>query len=230
MTQDATSAPQSILQLLQGVKTFSTTVFHENKELFAGLASSQSPHTLFITCADSRVSPEMITQSEPGDLFVLRNIGNIVPGYGEMLGGVSSAIEYAVSALGVKQIIICGHSDCGAMKALLDPGKYKVETMPTVASWLRNAQTARAVAEAVGPNEPNERVQHATEQNVLLQLAHLRTHPAVAAKLATGKLVVQGWFYHIPTGTITVFDENTQEAMPLDKAIARFQERVAETV
>lgn len=141
------SKTPDLLYLLQGANDFSRLVFSDSEALFKSLARRQKPHTLFITCADSRVSPEMITQTRPGELFVCRNIGNIVPGYGEMLGGVSAVVEYAVLALDVRQIVICGHSDCGAMKGLAS-GATIADEMPTVHAWLRNAEAARSVVMA----------------------------------------------------------------------------------
>ncbi|GBQ84880.1 carbonic anhydrase [Gluconacetobacter johannae DSM 13595] len=218
-----TKAKTTLIELLQGVEKFNSEVFPQNRELFAELAGQQSPNTLFIACADSRVNPSMITQTQPGDLFVLRNIGNIVPAYGEMLGGVSSAIEYAVLALGVSHIIVCGHSDCGAMKALLDD-PAKLTRMPTVASWLRNAEAARAVAGALRATDAGpESVRSLAEQNVLLQIAHLRTHPAVAAALARNELILQGWFYDIASGEVAVLDETTRHTIHVDEAIARLR-------
>ena len=216
------TARDTLIELLHGVERFNTEVFPQNRELFASLANSQSPDTLFIACADSRVNPSMITQTRPGDLFVLRNIGNIVPAYGEMLGGVSSAIEYAVSALKVSHIIVCGHSNCGAMQALLDPDTSKLSSMPTVASWLRNAEAARAVLEAsdAGPAS----VRSLSEQNVQLQIAHLRTHPAVAAGVARGTLTLQGWFYDIASGEVVVLDETSRRFIHVDEAIAALQQ------
>jgi len=212
---------RSIISLLEGVKDFNVRVFPDKQALFSDLAAGQSPHTLFIACADSRVSPGMITQQPPGELFVLRNIGNIVPTYGEMLGGVSAAIEYAVVALGVKHIIVCGHSDCGAMKALLEPELHRLDTMPTVSSWLRNAEAARAVTQALYPDADGPAAISAlAQQNVLLQLDHLRTHPAVAARVAEGRLLLQGWLYDIASGTIHVFDGVTRRPHTLDEAIA----------
>jgi carbonic anhydrase len=137
-------ARSKLLSLLRGVEHFNTEIFPAKEALFASLAKGQAPGALFIACADSRINPNLITQTEPGDLFILRNIGNLVPAYGEMLGGVSSAIEYAVLGLEVSSIIVCGHSDCGAMKALLEPEKNGLDKMPTVRSWLRNAEAARA--------------------------------------------------------------------------------------
>lgn len=222
-------APASLIALLEGVHYFSKEVFPENQALFADLALGQTPHTLFITCADSRVSPDMITQNEPGNLFVLRNIGNIVPGYGEMLGGVSAAIEYAVSAIGVENIIVCGHSDCGAMKAMLDPVGHRLPTMPTVSSWLRNAEAALAVTYALMPEHDHPgMLVTLVEQNVLLQLAHLRTHPAVAARMAEGRLTLQGWVYDIGHGIIRVLDERSRQAISIEEALTRLQPHATE--
>ena len=210
-----------IVSLLEGAKDFNLRVFPGQAGLFTDLAEGQSPHTLFITCADSRVSPEMITQQQPGAMFVLRNIGNIVPAYGEMLGGVSAAIEYAVVALEVRQIVVCGHSDCGAMKALLDPQTHRLDAMPTVSNWLRNAEAARAVTAALHPDaHGTDAVSALAQQNVLLQLDHLRTHPAVAARVAEGRLLLQGWLYDIGSGAISVFDGRSREPQTLDAALA----------
>ena len=140
-------------RLIEGVHKFQKDVFGNYRKLFRKLSQEgQNPHTLFITCADSRIVPELFTQTEPGELFVCRNIGNVVPAYGEMLGGVSAVVEYACVALGVSDIIVCGHSDCGAMKALLDPDSAQLREMPTVRSWLRNAEAARTVVAATQPD------------------------------------------------------------------------------
>ena len=144
--------PDGISQLIDGVRQFQRNVFPEQRDDFAKLAQAQKPHTLFIACADSRVVPELITQSQPGELFVCRNIGNIVPAYGEMLGGVSAVVEYAVLALGVGHIVVCGHSGCGAMKALANPEDKALDNMPTVTSWLRNAAAARSVVTTMHPH------------------------------------------------------------------------------
>ena len=195
-------------QLLEGVAKFTASVFPEKRDQFARLATGQHPHTLFITCADSRIVPEMITQSAPGDMFVCRNIGNIVPAYGEMMGGVSAIVEYAVVALGVSHIVVCGHSDCGAMKGLLRADNPTLNQMPTVSSWLRNAEAARSVVEAVHPDlDGNPKVQALVEQNVRLQMQHLLTHPAVAARTAGGSLRLHGWIYDIENGGVTMLDQ-----------------------
>lgn len=197
------------LKLLQGVKSFSSQVFPAKREAYERvMREGQTPHTLFITCADSRIEPAAITQSEPGDIFVSRNIGNLVPSYGEMLGGISAVIEYAVAALQVKQIVICGHSDCGAMKGLLNPDQ--VAKMPTVRTWLRNAEAALSIAQALhGARGEAVALNSLIEQNVLLQLNHLRSHPSVAGRLALGEIGVSGWVYDIGGGTVSIFDEES---------------------
>ncbi|MDF2641169.1 MAG: Carbonic anhydrase, partial [Pseudomonas sp.] len=136
-SEHAESAEVALQHIVDGFMHFRHEVFPQQQELFKKLATAQKPRAMFITCADSRIVPELITQSSPGDLFVTRNVGNVVPPYGQMNGGVSTAIEYAVGALGVQHIIICGHSDCGAMRAVLNPDS--LEKMPTVKAWLRHA-------------------------------------------------------------------------------------------
>ena len=213
-------------RLLAGVRRFRRNVYPDHKEDFARLADGQSPSTLFIACADSRVVPEMITQTRPGELFVCRNIGNIVPAYGEMLGGVSAVVEYAVAALGVSDIVVCGHSDCGAMKALAHPEQHPLDGMPTVQSWLRNAHAAQSVVRTLHPHLQGEAATQAlVEQNVLTQLGHLRTHPSVAAKLAQGTLALHGWVYDIAGGSIAVFDEGSRRLLTLDQAAAMIPHR-----
>jgi carbonic anhydrase len=198
-------------RLLLGIRKFRDEFYPERRSAYEQLVrEGQKPHALFITCADSRIDPEALTQSEPGEIFVSRNIGNLVPAYGEMLGATSAVIEYAVEALNVGQIVICGHSDCGAMKGLLNP--EKVEGMPTVKSWLRNAEAALSVVRArKTPENEQDLVNRLIEQNVLLQLNHLRTHPSVAGRLAEGTLEVSGWIYDIAHGAVLIYDEATRK-------------------
>jgi carbonic anhydrase len=224
---DHEGGARDLIALLNGVDEFTHHVFPDNKALFESLAHSQSPHTLFVTCADSRVSPEMITQTQPGELFVCRNIGNIVPAYGEMLGGVSAVVEFAVMALNVEQIVICGHTDCGAMKGLAS-GAAATAGMPTVQTWLRNAEAARGVvlARHADQDTPQDAlVQSLVEENVRLQLVHLRTHPAVAARIAEGRLALQGWVYDIGHGRISVLDDEGSRFETLEQARERLMNK-----
>ncbi len=192
-------------ELKAGVRQFRTEVYPEHEAAYLKAASEpQRPHALFITCADSRIDPELITQSRPGELFVTRNIGNLVPAYGEMLGGVSAVIEYAVMALKVRHVVVCGHTDCGAMKGLLNPDG--LENMPTVKSWLRNAQAALSVADSLANQDekPTDLMRRLTEENVLLQLQHLRTHPSIAGAMAREELSISGWVYDIGLGEVRI--------------------------
>ena len=192
-------------ELKAGIRRFRTEVYPAQEETYQKAVSQpQAPHALFVTCADSRIDPELITQSGPGSLFVTRNVGNLVPAYGEMLGGVSAVIEYAVTALKVRHVVVCGHSDCGAMKGLLNP--EAIEKMPTVQRWLRNADAALSVASSLAERDekPTELMQRLTEENVLLQLQHLRTHPSVAGAMAREELTISGWVYDIGRGEVRI--------------------------
>jgi carbonic anhydrase len=197
-------------RLIAGVLRFQKDVYPQHRATYQQLVrEGQKPHALFITCADSRIDPEGLTQSGPGEISVLRNVGNLVPAYGEMLGGVSAIIEYAVEALDVSQIVVCGHTDCGAMKGLLYP--EQLAKLPTVASWLRNAQAALTVAQSMGSPD----LATVTEQNVLLQLNHLRTHPSVAGAVARGRLGIAGWIYDIASGGMRIHDESQRQFLPI---------------
>lgn len=211
----AETADVALAHIVNGFKHFRQEVFPEQQGLFKKLATAQQPRAMFITCADSRIVPELITNSSPGDLFVTRNVGNVVPPYGPMNGGVSTAIEYAVMALGVHHIIICGHSDCGAMRAVLNP--HTLAKMPTVTAWLRHAEVARTVVEENCNCTGEKETMHVlTEENVIAQLQHLRTHPSVASKLASGQLFIHGWVYDIETSEIRAYDAEQGRFLPLD--------------
>ncbi|HEV2710918.1 MAG TPA: carbonic anhydrase [Edaphobacter sp.] len=204
-------------QLKAGIRRFQTEVYPEQAEMYHKAVSvPQEPHTLFVACADSRIDPETITQSKPGELFVLRNIGNLIPAYGEMMGGVSAVVEYAVSLLKVKHVVVCGHADCGAMKGLLNPDS--VTTMPAVQNWLKNATAAMSVAEALSHEHEAAPVlmRRVTEQNVLLQIQHLRTHPSVAAAMARQELTISGWVYEIGTGDVRISENGDKKFVPVD--------------
>jgi carbonic anhydrase len=210
---------QTILhKLKEGARRFQSEVHAGRAEEYQRAATTpQQPHTLVIGCADSRVDLESITSSGPGEVFITRNIGNMVPAYGEMLGGVSAVIEYAVSALKVKHVVICGHSDCGAMKALLNPDS--TAAMPTVRSWLTNGQAALKVADALGVSEeqPMDRLRRLTEENVLMQMSHLKTHPSVAGALAREDLSISGWVYDIGSGGVRVVEDGGRTFIPVNE-------------
>jgi len=212
---EAESADTALKTIVDGFLHFHHEVFPQQQELFKKLATAQTPRAMFITCADSRIVPELITHSSPGDLFVTRNVGNVVPPYGQMNGGVSTAIEYAVMALGVHHIIVCGHSDCGAMRAVLNPAT--LEKMPTVKAWLRHAEVAKTVVhDNCNCATEAESMQVLTEENVIAQLQHLRTHPSVASRMASGQLFIHGWIYSIETSEIRAYDAERDCFLPLD--------------
>jgi carbonic anhydrase len=193
--------------IVQGFTQFREQVFPSQRSVYQRLVhDGQKPKALVISCADSRVVPELITQAGPGELFVTRNVGNIVPPFATMMGGVTAAVEYAVMALGVRDIVVCGHSDCGAMKGLLTPGL--AETMPSVAAWLRHGEAARKIVCDAYPDDIDDkrRLHALAMENVLAQLNHLRTHPSVASALAAGQLTLHGWLFEIETGHLLVYD------------------------
>jgi carbonic anhydrase len=160
----------------------------------------QRPEALFITCADSRIDPCLLTQTKPGELFICRVIGNVVPPYPDAIGGVSATIEYAVGVLRVPEVIVCGHTDCGVMRGALNP--EALEAYPTVTAWLRYTKV-----EHREPEPSAEFLLALTEDNVIAQLKNLRSHPTVAARLEQGDLALHGWIYHIGPGTVTAYNE-----------------------
>ena len=199
--------------IIDGFLKFQRDAFPQRSELFKQLATSQHPRTLFISCSDSRLVPELVTQREPGDLFVIRNAGNIVPSYGPEPGGVSATIEYAVAALAVTDIVVCGHSDCGAMTAIASC--KCLDHMPAVASWLRYADSAKVVNEAREHRSTRDKVESMVRENVVAQLANLKTHPSVRLALEQGRLALHGWVYDIESGSIDVLDGATNRFVPL---------------
>jgi carbonic anhydrase len=194
-------------KLVDGIHKFQKDVFCSQERFFQRLVDGQKPLALFITCSDSRIDPNMITQTKPGDLFIIRNAGNIVPPYGSTSSsGEAATIEYAVGVLGVEDIVVCGHSHCGAMNALLHP--ETVESLPAVRSWLSHAEaTSRVIRENYQHiPEGQARVTATVEENVLVQLENLRTHPTVLAAMGRKQLKLHGWVYKFETGQVFAYD------------------------
>lgn len=204
-------------RLIHGIHQFQAEDFGPLRGLFAELAERQRPETLFITCSDSRIDPNLLTRSRPGDLFILRNAGNIVPPNGATPSGEAATIEFAVAALGVRDVVVCGHTHCGAMKGLLHP--EQLDALPAVRDWLGYAETTRRiVADHYGQVEDEgTRLLAATEENVLVQLEHLRTLPAVATRLRGGGLRLHGWVYHLESGAVEAYDLASEEFIPIDE-------------
>jgi carbonic anhydrase len=194
-------------KLLGGISHFQKHVYPQHQDLFEKLAVGQRPEALFITCADSRIDPCLLTQTNPGQLFICRVIGNIVPPYPDAVGGVSATIEYAAGVLRVPEIIVCGHTDCGVMRGALNP--TALEAFPNVRAWLRYAQV-----DLREPNPSAEFLLTLAERNVVAQLKNLRSHPSVSARLEEGDLALHGWVYHIGPGDVTAYDEESQTFLP----------------
>jgi carbonic anhydrase len=206
-------------KLVQGIHQFQQDIFSEKQRLFENLVDGQRPMALFITCSDSRIDPSLLTQTEPGELFILRNAGNIVPPYGTINGGEAATIEFAVSALGVKDIVICGHSHCGAMSGVLEPSK--LDDLPAVRNWLSYAEaTQRIMRENYDHiSEANARLTATVEENVLVQIEHLRTHPSVAAALGRKELTLHAWVYKFETGQVFDYLPEREQYLPIEGKI-----------
>lgn len=211
-------------RLIEGVHRFRADELGAYRALFKKLSvSGQNPHTLFITCADSRVLAELITQSQPGDLFVVKNIGNIVPPASAVgsTNSTAAAIEFAVQTLKVEDIVVCGHSQCGAMQALLK-GVPQPEMMPHLREWIELAAPVRRTIEKeyVHLHTDEEREIAAAEENVLFALDNLYTYPAVQARLADGSLQLHAWFFKIATAELFAFNPESKQFSPLIRPTA----------
>jgi carbonic anhydrase len=193
-------------KLIKGLREFRTNYYYSHQSLFEQLSHGQKPRVLFITCSDSRIDPNLMTQTEPGELFVIRNAGNIIPPYGAANGGEGAAVEYAIQALGIEQIVVCGHSHCGAMKGLLKLNKLQ-EDMPLVYDWLKHAEATRRLVKDNYSNYSEEELLEITiAENVLTQIENLKTYPVVHSRLYQGKLHIYGWIYHLETGEVLAYD------------------------
>jgi carbonic anhydrase len=202
-------------ELVQGIHTFQAHIFRARHELFERLTSGQNPQALFITCSDSRVMPDLITQAEPGDLFVLRNAGNLIPPHGAAPdSGEAATVEYAVKSLKTRDVIVCGHTRCGAMQALLQP--ELLADMPRMRDWLGHAEATREIiAGNYRLSDAESRWKATVEENVLVQLENLRTHPAVAAALSREEVKLHGWVYKLETGEVFAFDPVRGQFVPM---------------
>ncbi|NCO75869.1 MAG: carbonic anhydrase [Cyanobacteria bacterium] len=193
-------------KLIEGLHRFQTNYFDTHKDLFEELSHGQQPRVLFITCSDSRIDPNLITQANIGELFVIRNAGNIIPPFGATNGGEGASIEYAITALDIEQIIVCGHSHCGAMKGLLKMSKL-ADKMPLVYEWLKQAEATRRLIIENYSHVPEEDLLNITiAENVLTQLENLNTYPIIRSRLHQGRLSLHGWIYSIESGEILTYD------------------------
>jgi len=201
-------------RLIEGHKKFLTDVFPGRRGQFHLLAESQTPEWLFITCSDSRVLPDLFLGTGPGDLFITRNAGNVVPITGHDVDGCTATIEYAVEVLRVPHAILCGHSDCGAMKAALD--RKGLDKLPKASRWLNHVEAAWSHRQPLNPVD-GEHAELASliRGNVVAQLLNLKAQPSVARAAAEGRLTVHGWYYDILSGRIEQYDEGLRRFLPL---------------
>lgn len=204
---------QLMKKLLDGLIKFRENDFEKHRELFRNLKESQNPHTLFIGCSDSRLVPNLITQTLPGELFVIRNIANIVPPYRESQEylATTSAIEYAVKILGIENIVVCGHSNCGGCKSLYSLDEV-LDEIPHTKKWLELAANVKnKVLSEIGQekaNEANRKLEWMTEQvNIVEQMKNLLTYTFIAKKCAEKTLSIEGWYYIIETGEVYIYNK-----------------------
>jgi carbonic anhydrase len=204
-------------RIIQGVQKFQRRIFGEKEALFKKLGEGQSPLALMITCSDSRINPNLLTQTEPGELFILRNAGNLVPPCSEVPSGEAATVEYALHHLHVRDVIVCGHSRCGAIQGLLSPAA--LDAMPQVKRWL---EFARPVLDRLPQEDktlaPATMLGFAIEQNVLVQVEHLKTYPVVQMALAAGKLRLHAWVYHFELGRVMAHVPGKERFVPLEEA------------
>jgi carbonic anhydrase len=198
-------------RLYRGVLKFQESYFKKERKFFRRLSNKQEPDVLFITCADARVYPTLVTQSKPGELFIVRNVGNIVPPHDSIKdkNSVAAAIEFAVLKLKVSDIIVCGHSNCGAMQALAGD-EHDLSTMPHLRDWLHVALPVKdAVDRYYAESSGKSRERVLEEVNVLIQLKNIQTYPFVAEALENGQLFLHGWYYEIVSGKVYIYDPHT---------------------
>jgi len=214
------------LRLLKGIRHFKNNQFKEKEDEFTALMQGQAPDVLFFGCIDSRVDLRSVTNANPGELLVDRNPGNIVTPYSSTPSGEASSIEFALNHLSVDEIIICGHSHCGAMSGLMTTGIEK--ELPSTAAWLSYAKPALENLEAHHPelnDDPSLKLTRLIQDNILLQIEHLKTHPAVTKRLADGNLKIHGWYYEFEKGEIYIYNASKKSFISFEETV----EEVAQT-
>jgi carbonic anhydrase len=208
MIELAMKSQEALAKIVEGAKKFRAEIFPAQHEMFERLKARQQPIAMFITCADSRVVPNLFTQTGPGDIFIERNPGNLVPQYGEFVGGVSAGVEYGMLVLKVPLVIICGHTDCGVMKSLLH--SEQAHGLPGVQEWMRHASESRhRILRDHHEAAEEEKLRLITEYNVLAQIEHLKSHPSVHSRVIRGEVDIRGWVYDIGDGSIWAADPET---------------------
>lgn len=193
-------------KLIRGLREFKANYVSTHRDLFLTLPQGQKPRVLFITCADSRIDPNLITQTNMGELFIIRNAGNIIPPFRAANGGEGATLEYAIHSLEIEQIVICGHSHCGAIKGLLMLNELQSD-LPLMYDWLKHSEATRTLVKENYSNYTGEELlEIAIAENVLTQIDNLKTYPVVRSKLYQGRLKIYAWIYHLETGEVLAYD------------------------
>ena len=211
-------------KLIKGIVDFRERMLPQYAQRFKDLALKQIPDTFFITCSDSRVVPDLLASTHPGELFVMRNVGNLVPpaaADGVSTGDLSeaSAIEYSVLGLNVANIVVCGHSECGAMKTVIT-NEASVDT-PNLARWLHHAHTASFRLEHEGALDDSLKPHDQLSQlNVLVQLEHLMSYPVVRTRVLAGTLHLSGWWFDIASGSMYAYERGSRRFEIIDRSLA----------
>ena len=212
-----------LTDLIKGVDSFQKKTFKKKREKYADLVKNgQNPKALFIGCSDSRVMPNLITSSGPGDLFVYRNVGNFVPPFNPEVEyhGTAAAIEYAVSHLEVSNIIICGHSHCGAIRGVYEKDHHDMSEVVHLEKWLELGDRAKKIVENMAKREPmslEEKLKHTEQISVIFSMQNILTYPLVTSRVLDGKLSIRGWYYKLETGKILYYDEDEMQFLPIEK-------------
>jgi carbonic anhydrase len=210
----------SLGSILSGVRSFQEEVFPSRRSEFEALGAGQKPGLLLVTCSDSRIDPALLTGTAPGEIFVVRNAGNLVPPAEAGPGGEAATIEYGIEALGIRHIAVCGHSHCGAMAALRDPSA--AEALQAVPSWLEHARSALGRSASIGDGQ--DALMTTVAANVLTQIDNLRTHPSVARALERGDLEVHGWVYDFERGELYVASDDNVFRSIRDTTVSEVRE------
>jgi carbonic anhydrase len=194
-----------MMKIVEGIRRFRRELYPQLKPAYDEMVrTGQKPHALVIGCSDSRVAFETLTGCGPGELFIVRNAGNIIPQYGKYMGGVTASIEFAVTQLPIRDVIVCGHTYCGAMAALLRP-EISSE-MPAVQKWVQFSRQAKRRIDKEHTREFDRHLREAVAENVKLQLEHLQTFPCLQKKLESGEVRMHGWVYEIENGDVVEYD------------------------
>ncbi|NLL28295.1 MAG: carbonic anhydrase [Bacteroidales bacterium] len=220
-SEDDNSQQINYNKLFDGIRGFKANEHIPRKEFFSQISNHQNPHTLFIGCSDSRVIPNLVTSTIPGELFVVRNIGNFVPFYdknSETFVATSAVIEYAVKHLGVTNIVVCGHSNCGGCEALYK-SKKDMKQLPHTQKWLELAAPVKKIVEdklAKNIISIEDRSTYTEQMNVVVQIDHLMKYPYIKKAVKEGKLTIMGWWYHIDEGDVYNYDRKLKRFVKVD--------------